>query len=279
MYADDLVIYHTGQDANHVCAELQNDLNRLGIWCDNNNLLINVKKTKVMWLGSRQKLKQLNKNQISIHNSCVPETNTYKYLGVYVDPCLSFTDNVKYVIKRTKNVLFRLEKIRKYIDCDTALLVYKQTVLPYLDYCSFLHGSIPIIYQNKLQRLQNRGLTTCICYNRRFNKALLKTRTNKNKNNMSVMELHNKADLLTVSERCNYQLLVLTFQLTNKLQNQKISKKGLRSEGKILISLPRPRTTHLLNSPLYRAKNMFNSLPDNVKEALDVTEFKLRYWP
>ena len=35
--------------------------------------------------------------------------------------------------------VFKLKKLRKQLSTSTALLVYKQTILPYFEYCDFLY--------------------------------------------------------------------------------------------------------------------------------------------
>ena len=44
-----------------------------------------------------------------------------------------------------ENKIFVLSKIRKYGDDSTAILIYKQAVLPLVEYAGFILGSCTII--------------------------------------------------------------------------------------------------------------------------------------
>ena len=50
LYADDTVLYISGE-LTHTTALLQQDLNRFKIWCDRNQLTMNIKKTKYVTFG------------------------------------------------------------------------------------------------------------------------------------------------------------------------------------------------------------------------------------
>ena len=49
-------------------------------------------------------------------------------------------------------------KIRKYITTHAAIMIYKQTILPYFDYGSFLMNSASQNSISKLDKYQNRAL-------------------------------------------------------------------------------------------------------------------------
>ena len=51
---------------------------------------------------------------------------------------MSLMPLLKNVKKRVSNKIFQLRKIRRYMTFDAAVLVYKQTILPILDYSGFL---------------------------------------------------------------------------------------------------------------------------------------------
>ena len=53
LYADDTVIYCKNTTFEGASIDLQNTLNKFGIWCSENALTVNVKKTKVMAFGSK----------------------------------------------------------------------------------------------------------------------------------------------------------------------------------------------------------------------------------
>ena len=91
LYADDLVIYKSIDRANALgkndVSIFQNDLRSIYKWCQNSKLTINLKKTKYMYF-SVHNLKHPPK--IEIGKNALDLTRTYTYLGVTLDPQLSF---------------------------------------------------------------------------------------------------------------------------------------------------------------------------------------------
>ena len=45
---------------------------------------------------------------------------------------------------------------------QTAILVYKQTILPVLEYCGYLYNGVLVAQHRRLQLTQNRCLRTCL---------------------------------------------------------------------------------------------------------------------
>ena len=56
--------------------------------------------------------------------------------------------------------LITLARIRKNVDAKTALLIYKQTILPILDYMCIVVNASTQSKIKKLQALQNRAICT-----------------------------------------------------------------------------------------------------------------------
>ena len=65
---------------------------------------------------------------------------SYCYLGITLDDTMYLIPLVKDIKKRISNRLFMLTNIRKYLTFDAAVLVYKQTILPVVDYAGFFVG-------------------------------------------------------------------------------------------------------------------------------------------
>ena len=90
--------------------------------------------------------------------------NTFNYLGVILDDQLTFTPYYNMVKRRMENKIFVLSKIRKYVDNKTALLIYKQAVLPLVEYAGFVLIFCTIGQRYDLQVLQNNALRLCKRY-------------------------------------------------------------------------------------------------------------------
>ena len=68
LYADDTVIRVKGNTAEAAAYALQPDLNSYAKWCSSNELSLNVAKTKLMFFGTRQKVKKAKNTQLFMNN-------------------------------------------------------------------------------------------------------------------------------------------------------------------------------------------------------------------
>ena len=71
MYADDTVLYVTGEDSKIATMSLQADLNRLVNWCKANKLSLNAKKTKQMVFGNRYQIKRFQGNTLYVEGKAI----------------------------------------------------------------------------------------------------------------------------------------------------------------------------------------------------------------
>jgi hypothetical protein len=56
MYVDDSTIHISREHISDIQTKVQEDLNRIELWCKDNNMLINSNRTKCMSVGTMQKL-------------------------------------------------------------------------------------------------------------------------------------------------------------------------------------------------------------------------------
>ena len=71
MYADDTVLFYSGLDVATIEQKLNDDLQRIGSWLWDNNLIVNTKKTEAMLFGTCARLKNVESFQIYIHGQAI----------------------------------------------------------------------------------------------------------------------------------------------------------------------------------------------------------------
>ena len=197
LYADNCVLYTSHRKLDVAQQKLQTDTDNLSKWCTTNLLRVNVSKTKSMLVGTRQKLSNTPKLKINLNETCIDMVESYNYLGVIFYCELSLNQHLAEVHTRVQRKLFHLRKIRKYLNLFASLQVYKQTILPLLDYCGFLSMSGSVNCYKSLQVLQNDALPTCVGYPAGYD--------------MSRIELHKTAKLSSVFQRWDKQLLMIMY--------------------------------------------------------------------
>ena len=168
LYADDTVIYQSGVTGHEAAKILQDDINNFIGWCGENKLTLNVKKTKIMIFASRSRVKKANKVKILINNKPVQIVPTFKYLGLLLDSTLSYNSHIASLIRLISHKMSLLAKLKKYLNKNVALLIYKTMLLPYFDYSDIIFHKANSSDLSKLQRLQNRCLRLCLGFDRLY---------------------------------------------------------------------------------------------------------------
>ncbi len=78
-------------------------------WMTSNRLSLNVKKTKMMLIGRRQRLRGLP-DSVSLNRERMDMVSYFKYLGMIVDSHLCLDKNVVYVVDKSTSKLGVLYK-------------------------------------------------------------------------------------------------------------------------------------------------------------------------
>ena len=87
--------------------------------------------------------------------------NYCKYLGITLDASLTYSKHVQSCINLASQKVFLLSKIRKCINFDAVLKIYKTMILPILEYGDILYDGCNQDLLSKIKTLQNRCLHLC----------------------------------------------------------------------------------------------------------------------
>jgi len=158
MFADDTLIYVSGDGSE----ELQNKMNRAFLiieqWMNVNKLKMNAEKTKYMIVrGIRMELR----GEIVLRctdGTQVERVEVMKYLGIIIDDRLRFTDHCDYVIKKIGKKISFLNRIGKSITLYARCLIYKSIIAPHFEYCATLIINMGETQLSRLQKAQNRAM-------------------------------------------------------------------------------------------------------------------------
>ena len=124
-------------------------------WCDENRLTINEQKTKYTVFNNKS---NDSSPTLKCKDHSLENVNSYKNLGVDITSNLDMNNYVHNVYKKANYKVYMFSKIRKYITKFAAIMIYKQTILPYMDYCSFVMDSACQYSLSKLDKIQKRSI-------------------------------------------------------------------------------------------------------------------------
>lgn len=162
LYVDDIVIILSHPNSVIALKTLHRAVNILFKNCTKAGLVINVNKTRLTWYGTPHSLKYVTDSPLKINDALVKTVDKFTYLGVTIDSKLTMAPQADSMVQKANYLSYRFVKLRTGLSRSIATLLYKQTVLPKIDYCSFVTMVAPNTYTEKIQRIQNRMLRQCI---------------------------------------------------------------------------------------------------------------------
>ena len=152
-----------------------------------------------------------------------------------------------------------MSKIRKYVDNRTALLIYKQAILPIVEYAGFVLISRNIGQRRDLQTLQNNALRLCKRY-------YLVDR-------VPIDYLHGECTIIGLQQRRRKQLLRLMYLHSKCEKNIKKPVRITRAITKTVFKVPSKITTKYSISPFYKGTLLWNDLDVDIQKAVNVENF------
>ena len=264
MFADDTNLTLSAKTLIEL--KLTPELNNLSCWLKANKLSLNVAKTELMIIGSRQRLSaQCDDVEIRIDDQIIKRVDHTKSLGLTIDAQLSWGKHVEEICKKVSSAIGTLKRVQPFISKETAIQIYNALIMPHFDYCSPVWDCLSGYLSDKLQKLQNRAA-------RVITKSPFDASSNHLLSTLSWERL---------SLRRKKQKAVMMYKTMNDLApeylqslfSQRHSAYNLRnSEGRLTLS--KPSTNYLKRSSSYSGAMLWNNLPKNLKNAVSVEHFK-----
>ena len=176
----------------------------------------------------------------------------FSYLGIILDEELLLEPLYKNVCRQIEQKLFMLRKVCRYITTYAAISLYKQMILPLLDYSGFLLLSCNLGQKRELQRIQNKCIRTCLLYNR--------------VDHITIEQMQNEMKIVSLEQRRQIQTLTLMYRLIKNPKYIKHTDVNTRGNVKKKFSLKTKCMHKYLNSPLYRGASLWDELDKNVQD-------------
>ena len=150
------------------------------------------------------------------------------------------------------------------------VLYYNSLILSRIDYCLHIWGAAPLTSLNEIYKLQKR-----------LGRMILNL-----KMDTPSVALFEKLGWMTIYERIAYQRGVFLYNilngngptcLLNFFSYVNCQSHTLRSGTHGKLYLPRPRGTFFLNCLNYAGASLWNCMPDKIRNARNIMEFKYLY--
>ena len=260
LYADDTTLYDIQDSMERIENNLQSALNNLHVWCRNNGMILNSSKTKVLLITTTQKRQRLHNENLALkfNDESLNMITNDKILGIYVDNNLNWTDHIKHLSRKITSSIWLLSKIKKFLSQAHRVQFYKSYIQPHIDFCNIVWGSSSDTNKLKIFKLQKRACRVILDYNVDDIHEAMKT-----------------LKIMSVYDRLYLRKAKFMFKVANNMTPTYISENFTsRNNGIMLRSStagcfvpPKPRTEYFKHSLRYSGCLVWNSLPQEVKNA------------
>jgi hypothetical protein len=269
LYADDTQLYlsFTKSSEDSAVGKMEDCIGAVRAWMATNYLKLNDDKTEFIVLGSSAQLSKLSQKEMHIGDTIVTPSDKVRNIGAIFDSCMKLDKQVAGQCKSAWYNLYRISRIRKYLNRNQTKTLIHALVTSKLDHHNSLLYGIPKYQTDKLQRIQNAS-------------ARIIAKTQKQDHITPVLkELH----WLPVTERIVYKTLLLTFKCLNaegptyleELLQHHTPSRSLRSSSALLLEVPHIKlTTYGARAFSYVAPVLWNALPPSLRQCKNTDGFK-----
>lgn len=266
MFADDTLIYVTGESSAEVERKLHIAFNVVEEWMNANKLKMNAGKTKYMLVRSIRNELRGNTIVKCLDGNEIERVEVMKYLGVIIDDRLRFSAHCDYMLKKIGKKISFLNRIGNYISAYTRCTIYKTIIAPHFEYCATLQIDMGDTQLSRLQKAQNRTMRVILQCDRRTKvKCMLQA-----------------LQFMTIRQRLYYNMCIFIFKILNNMMSEQLSNRlrivgemrdrQTRQAGNIAIEFRRTRSAQ--KSLFYEGVLMYNALPAEIKQCDRLELFK-----
>lgn len=164
MFADDKLIAHADEDLFVAQSSLQKSIDSIQNWCSKWCISLNAKKSEAKIFSLRRIYYPVLPLKIDDDN-LIWQEKAVKWLGVWLDQRLNWATHIKNKVNdgyQRLSMLFPIFNKKSMISKKTALLIYKQIIVPLVLYACPVWITASKTNLNKLQILQNKVLRIII---------------------------------------------------------------------------------------------------------------------
>lgn len=252
-FADDFELYSTINSID--CDRLQMNLNNISLWCDLNQLSLNMSKCKSMSFT--------RKINFIAHNYCVNDytidrVESFKDLGITFDSKLTFVEHINNIVSsafRTYGFIYR--NCRDFSDERTFKTLFCSLVRSKIEYGSIIWYPIYGVHSQRLESVQRRFLKFVAYRQDGFYPPI----------GINHVELLNRFNMQALQVRRNVSLIRFLYNLLNNkidcsilLAKIKFRISRGNSRQQALFYCDTPRTNILTKSPINLMCGLYNKI-------------------
>lgn len=273
-FADDTCLITANKDIKTALKQLQSDFTLLTKWSHDAGLVLNAKKTTLMYISSSQNRintepKLIEHNHRCLHmqdnqHCCCPPVEVVskqKYLGLIFDDRLKWTEHINHVCDKLRAILAKIKIIKQKIPYNVLLQLYKAL------------GETTIYYGlSSYGRTCKTNLDSIYALQLRIIKAIVPFKT-KIKHQDNYHQLFHHCKVIPIHNQVKYSLLIDNFfnhKYQNVIHNPKNTRSGLNNK----LQVPQYRNLYGKQLLQYQIPTLINQLPLNIRQQITTSNIK-----
>ena len=266
LYADDTLLFFESSYVQTIEAALSEDLGHVVGWLNQNYLMLNHSKTKVMLMGTHQKLISVQSFTVNVNANDLEKLYKFKYLDVILDPCLTWKEHIEHIGNKISFRLGMLLEPEKSSQKKHAFFRLMQWFYHYLITCCCVWDGCGQENRNYLDRLLKRAVG--IIAGRKATDTDIQ-QTLRWPSLQCRREYHKCIQIYKCINGPAPAYLFDDFHSSEQTHNY-------NTRNKDLIRLPLAKTTKFQTSFKYNAAKSWNTLLRNLRHDQSLTSFQLK---
>ncbi|CAB3989417.1 Hypothetical predicted protein [Paramuricea clavata] len=266
MYADDSTITTSAKTINQLNENLNQAMDEVSNWCNDNKMMPNTDKTKCMLITSWQKRLHIPQNEdlcVSLNDIVLENVTSKPLLGVTMNHNLSWEDHINTTVSKINRSIAVLRRIKQYLPLQTRKLFFNAHILPHMDYCSIVWGGSPHVKKINLAQQRAARVILDITDNRYPSKDMFLT-----------------LNWMPIEDRIKYHKAIMVYKSLNYMTNmfrfvRQVHTKTTRSSSANDLYLPSGKHKQIYTNTFgYSSVKIWNTLSSNIRESVSLNNFK-----
>ena len=154
-YADDCTLDESASQGS--TSHMQMSLDSVQDWSTRNNMTINPKKTKDMWICFNSAIPE--PDPLFTGSELVETVKSHKLLGVWHQNNLKWNFHVEIIVKKANKCLYSLRECRRAnLPLEVGITCYDPRIRPILEYAAPIWSGLPQYLIDEIESIQNRRM-------------------------------------------------------------------------------------------------------------------------
>lgn len=242
-FVDDTNLLTGAEDFEELTRRASHIFVKSKAWFDQNNLILNENKSKVLLFDTNRSKKEKSDN-IALSQFNFKISESVKFLGIYIDRFLNWRQHTEIICRRLSKICFALRSITEYMSENTLRIIYFGNFESTLKYGIIFWGNNENL--EKIFLIQKRAIRIiCKMGYRESCRGKFKIK-----------------NVFTVCGLYLFECLMFLYKNKHKFSVENPSSYNTRN---LDINFPTHRLTLTEKCPSYMAIKTFNKLPNEIK--------------